>query len=154
MLLLKSLWRGFRDSNRIRLAVFDSLRLRDIRRDSPYYYCGLSFWRPLWIAYTTVMQSMPSVFMQWLCDDYSIDNETKADENYVDPREGDSVCLLLHWSGRYWRLFHWKGQVEVGQGKKVYTHSTQMAKCWQTLPGLLAKQIKLLSPSKHGTISL
>ena len=116
----------------------------------------LSNWRPLWIAYTgqcTGCQAYSCKDIVWY-DDYSIDNGTKADETYVEPREGYSVWLLLNWSGSYWRRFHWKWQVEVGQGKEFYTHSTQMAKYWQTFPGLLAKQRELLRPSKHGSMSL
>ena len=63
MLLLRSLWSGFRVPNRVRLAVFDVLYLRDTARRS-VLLCGLSFWRPLWIAYTEVVQRMPSVFVE------------------------------------------------------------------------------------------
>jgi hypothetical protein len=63
MLLLKSLWRGFSDSNRIRLAVFGSVS--EINGATVRVTTAvLSFWRPLWIVHTEVMQRMPSVFVQ------------------------------------------------------------------------------------------
>jgi len=41
--------------------------IREIQRDRPRYYRDLSFWRPLWIACTQVMQGMWSVFVHWYC---------------------------------------------------------------------------------------
>jgi hypothetical protein len=69
-------------------------------------------------------------------DNGSIDDGTESDEDYVELREGDSEsaedatldddCCNKVYTAEI--LFHWKGQDEVGQGKKFYTHSTEKAK--------------------------
>jgi hypothetical protein len=70
-LLLRILWIEFRAPNRIHFAVRGSLHLRERERESEhdcsYYCCGVSFWRPLWIACNEAMQEMPRVFLKWYC---------------------------------------------------------------------------------------
>jgi len=39
----------------------------EIHDNHPCYYCNVSFWRPLWIAFNPEMHRIPSVFVQWYC---------------------------------------------------------------------------------------
>jgi hypothetical protein len=42
--------------------------------------------------------------------------------------------------------FHWKGQDKVGQGKKFYTHSMQMAKYSDTIIVVTGQARKAITP--------
>jgi hypothetical protein len=62
MLLLRSLWSMFNVANRIRLAVFGSLCLKDTARRSVLLVRCLSY-----IAFSQLIHRMPNAFMQWYC---------------------------------------------------------------------------------------
>jgi hypothetical protein len=64
------------------------LAVGEIQRVRPSYLKGVSFWRPLWIAYVEIIQKVPSVFVQ-----YSMMMKVlMTGRNYdcVDSREGES----------------------------------------------------------------
>jgi hypothetical protein len=94
-------------------------------------------------------------------NDESIDDRMECDGDYMNPREGDSenaedtmsdnnCCNEMDSTDS---CFHRKGKDEVGQGKKFYTYSMQMAEySIKIYLRLLTKQGMPLCSLKHGTV--
>jgi hypothetical protein len=101
------------------VAVFGSWRNTARPSFRPCYLKGVGFWRPLWIAYVEIMQTVPSVLVQY-CLMIKV-SMTGRNYDCVESREGDSESAEDARSDNCYNemdatgnCFHWKGQDEVG----------------------------------------
>lgn len=96
MLLLRSLWSGFCIPNQILLPVFGNLYLKDTVQSSV-----LLVWCQFLAAVLDRLSRnkaedaeciRATILSDEVIDDYSLDDGTESNENYVEPKEGDSKC--------------------------------------------------------------
>jgi hypothetical protein len=87
------------------------------------------------------------------CDGDNVESREGDSEDAEDCTSDDNCCNEM---GATENCFHWRGQDEVGKGKKKVLHTLDADGkiFWQIYPGLSAKLGRPLRPPKRGTVSL